>query len=218
MQLAANQANALLSTGPVTDAGKAIASRNSLSHGLTSAKVLQPGDSQEEYDAFAADHVRVYTPGDLTESALVDKIVASNWRFRHALETEAAFIGAAAAQILEQEPQLSRTEAEARIFLDKSLSRQLSLIMRYKRSIERTGEKALTELRRLQKIRYQEELIKRQLESLAERQAPAEPEQNGSVSQKPRMPRLITRRRRKEMREAARKLASGVDDRSSSAK
>jgi hypothetical protein len=140
----------------------------------------------------------------------------SNWRFRHALETEAAFIGAAATQILEQDPQLSRIEAEAHIFLDKTLSRQLSLIMRYKRSIERTGEKALAELRRLQKIRYQEELIKRQLDSLAERHAEAEPEpeqngcisQNGSVSQKPRMPRLITRRMRKQMREAARKLAA----------
>jgi hypothetical protein len=217
MQLAANQANAQLSTGPVTDAGKAIASRNALSHGLTSSKVLLPGDSQEEYDAFATDHIRVYMPGDLTERALVDKIVASNWRFRHALETEAAFIGAAATHILEQEPALSRTEAEARIFLDKALSRQLSLIMRYKRSIERTGEKALAELRRLQKIRSQEELMKRQLESLTERQAPAESEpvvqtgsvsQNGSVSQTPRMPRHFTRRQRKEMRKAARRLGA----------
>ncbi len=34
-KLAANRANAQHSTGPVTDAGKAISSRNAVSHGLT---------------------------------------------------------------------------------------------------------------------------------------------------------------------------------------
>ncbi len=58
-RIAANQANALKSTGPRTDEGKAIARRNSLKHGLTGGGVVIPGEDQgavaDRCDALAAE-------------------------------------------------------------------------------------------------------------------------------------------------------------------
>ena len=68
MQLAANQANALLSTGPRTDAGKEIVSTNALSHGLTSTRVILPGESQQEFDKLRDSVVSEYGPGNPVES------------------------------------------------------------------------------------------------------------------------------------------------------
>jgi len=38
-------------TGPVTDTGKEISSRNALTHGGTSEKLIVPGERQEDFDA-----------------------------------------------------------------------------------------------------------------------------------------------------------------------
>src|SRR5438105_13252341 len=47
-QAAASAANALLSTGPRTDAGKVRSSRNAVKHGLTSKQlVIAPGEEEE---------------------------------------------------------------------------------------------------------------------------------------------------------------------------
>ena len=46
--------NALRATGPRTPEGKAIASQNSLKHGLTARQVVIPGESQEDFDNLLA--------------------------------------------------------------------------------------------------------------------------------------------------------------------
>ena len=50
-QVAANQANAELSTGAKTPEGKAKSSRNALKTGLTGHTVLLPTDDAERYEA-----------------------------------------------------------------------------------------------------------------------------------------------------------------------
>ncbi|HWE39682.1 MAG TPA: hypothetical protein VG406_24245 [Isosphaeraceae bacterium] len=50
-QLAARRANALLSTGPRTPEGKAVASMNAVTHGLCTTVAVLPGESVEEFQA-----------------------------------------------------------------------------------------------------------------------------------------------------------------------
>ena len=52
-QLVANRANAQRSTGPRTEAGKAVSSCNAWKHGLTAARALMPGEDPAEYEDFA---------------------------------------------------------------------------------------------------------------------------------------------------------------------
>jgi len=47
----ANRANALLSTGPRTDAGKQRSSLNALRHGLTAASAVLLSEDRSAYDA-----------------------------------------------------------------------------------------------------------------------------------------------------------------------
>jgi len=48
------------STGPRTDAGKAVSSQNSLRHGLASGTVVIPGEDPEFFQAFAASFKKDY--------------------------------------------------------------------------------------------------------------------------------------------------------------
>ncbi len=50
-QIAANQANAQLSTGPRTGQGKSVASRNATKHGFTGKSILLPGENPQEFES-----------------------------------------------------------------------------------------------------------------------------------------------------------------------
>ena len=69
--------NGAKSNGPVTETGKAISSQNSLKHGLTSARVVLPHESQEEYDGLETSLVNRFKPYDEIEHALVRQMAAS---------------------------------------------------------------------------------------------------------------------------------------------
>ncbi len=79
-QLAANQANAQLSTGPVSPEGKATSSRNALKTGLTGHTVLLPGDDAELYEAKLLHCVEAYNPVGEKETALVQALADTEWR------------------------------------------------------------------------------------------------------------------------------------------
>src|SRR5579863_1249270 len=57
-KLAANRANAHLSSGPVTDSGKQIVSQNAVRHGLTGKFQVMPDESQEDFDELLAGYRR----------------------------------------------------------------------------------------------------------------------------------------------------------------
>jgi hypothetical protein len=81
-QIAANQANAELSTGPKTEEGKAVSSRNHTSHGLTYKGVaffLLPWENAEECDWLVIDLKREYGPKSATETILVERMAQHHW-------------------------------------------------------------------------------------------------------------------------------------------
>lgn len=97
-QIAANRQNAAKSTGPSTEAGKALAARNSLKHGLLAKEIVitagEGAENQDEFDALLADLKDQFEPQGALEEMLVEKIVASYWRLRRAHRFEVGLIRA----------------------------------------------------------------------------------------------------------------------------
>jgi hypothetical protein len=89
-RLAANRANAQLSTGPTTDHGKAMASRNATRHGLLSARLFLDDEEPAEFDLLMADLTASLHPVGAMEAALVERIAVSLWRQRRLVQAETA--------------------------------------------------------------------------------------------------------------------------------
>jgi hypothetical protein len=85
---AANRANAKNSTGPKTAAGKARSALNAVRHGVLAQTTLLPGEDEAELAALAAEFEGDYTPVGPVENALVQRLVAINWRLRRLAAAE----------------------------------------------------------------------------------------------------------------------------------
>jgi hypothetical protein len=134
-QIAANRRNANRSTGPKTEAGKAIVARNAVSHGLLSRRTLLVGESKAELTNLGkALRARLAPVGEV-EALLADQIIASAWRLKHALEAEAALMDKAGCP-----------EAAFHGYEGHAIER----IMRYHAAIERSMFRAMHELEALQ--------------------------------------------------------------------
>jgi hypothetical protein len=79
-QLAANRANARLSHGATTDAGRRASSQNSRTHGLTCQSALVPGDDKQAYENLVESHFERHAPATDEERELVQLIADSKWR------------------------------------------------------------------------------------------------------------------------------------------
>jgi len=81
-QIAANQANAQLSTGPRSADGKARSSMNNLRYGFRSQSVLLPGDDPAEYEALLQELCDHFGPRDLSEQRMIREMADAEWRLR----------------------------------------------------------------------------------------------------------------------------------------
>jgi hypothetical protein len=79
-QVAANQANAQLSTGPRTEAGKKSSSLNALKSGLTGRTVLLPGEDAAAYKAHCEAFMEGFDSVGEEETALVQLLADTRWR------------------------------------------------------------------------------------------------------------------------------------------
>ena len=132
-QAAASAANALLSTGPRTDAGKARSSRNAVKHGLTSKQlVIAPGQEDE----FAEFHDSLFTqlaPEGALEMGLFNMLVHAAWNLQRFRTLEA---------------QLMTNGLDS--LLDETTAKALDRLQRYASSNQRAYYAALKELRAVQ--------------------------------------------------------------------
>jgi hypothetical protein len=141
-QLAANRANAQLSTGPVTDQGKAIASQNNFRHGLSVAsdadefRVLVT-ENQAAYDQHLADFRAEWKPETATEHDLVNRMVTHQWLRVRALTLQDKFFDTATGELSEM--------------------KNFDLFRRYETSHERSYNKALGDLMRLRAFKTREQ-------------------------------------------------------------
>ena len=88
----ANQQNALKSTGPNTDAGKAIVAGNAIKHGVLSNKLILADESEGEYQNLFTGLCQSLCPAGAIELALVEKVAVNLWRQRRLVGAEQAGI------------------------------------------------------------------------------------------------------------------------------
>jgi hypothetical protein len=89
-QITANQANAHLSTGPVTPEGKARVSQNALRHGLTARHLVIREDDRPEFESLHHSLLEELAPQGAIETATFHELLHAAWnlqRFRR-IETE----------------------------------------------------------------------------------------------------------------------------------
>src|SRR3954466_9201031 len=80
VQIAANQKNSQLSTGPTSEAGKAKSSLNAVKTGLTGRTVLLPGDDAALYEAHLSHFLKHRAPVGDDERNLVQSLADTEWR------------------------------------------------------------------------------------------------------------------------------------------
>jgi len=81
-QLAANTANAQLSTGPRTTEGKAISSQNARTHGLTSRDCIVAPEDQPLFQDLLTSLTAEHKPEGATEHVLFNQLVQASWDLR----------------------------------------------------------------------------------------------------------------------------------------
>jgi hypothetical protein len=79
-QIDANRRNAIKSTGPKSETGKANARMNALRHGLTAEQAVLPHENEDDYEKLRDGMLESYAPQDSAEQALVEELVNSYWR------------------------------------------------------------------------------------------------------------------------------------------
>lgn len=134
-KLAANRLNAQLSTGPITDVGKAASSRNNLRHGLAGAFCVLSGEAIEDFEQLRTDLEEEHQPATATESLLVNDMARHYWLYQRALRLQEECFGA-------------NLESGA-------VQNRLNLFLRYGTTHERSFHRCLTELLKLRKQRLQ---------------------------------------------------------------
>lgn len=92
----ANRANAALSTGPRTSAGKAKSSRNALQHGLRSTQPVIVGvEESADWEAHRAGVFADVAPQSVLEECLAERVALLLWRLGRVTRYETAVIAAA---------------------------------------------------------------------------------------------------------------------------
>jgi hypothetical protein len=173
-RLAANRANAQLSTGPRTPEGKARSAANAVKHGFAGATfaVIRPEDMRE-VDNLKADAVSVYRPANAQEMAAVERIALAQhqiflaYRFESGLFTTAfdSAVDHEGRPITPMRPDMIEgnvavTRAQNRNYALAEGVRRLarksnifSLMLRYQAQAERQYRLAVEELERLRALR-----------------------------------------------------------------
>jgi hypothetical protein len=91
-RLAANRANAKLSTGPATAAGKRISSRNGGRKSDLSKVILIEGESAARFDGLLREYESEFRPATPTERAFVENMVIARWHQARSLALHSAAI------------------------------------------------------------------------------------------------------------------------------
>src|SRR3954454_6661147 len=166
-RLAANRANAQLSTGPRTEAGKAVSSLNAVKTGLCGRTVLLA--DEEEACAYQEHVERVFAwwgPDNVEEHALVQALADTQWRLESipglesALYAQARLRGQPLLQHADPTVQRLLLDAQAEVAEAKAL-RNLRL---HERRLRRQYEKDKAELNELRNERLEQEKRERQAE------------------------------------------------------
>lgn len=152
LKLAANRANAQLSTGPTSNAGLAKSCLNAVKTGLTGRTVLLPTDDSAAYEQHLRNFQDDFKPATPRESALVKSLADTAWRLDRIPGLEFAIFARGRIEFAEQfkdhDPDLRSPLLELEIFL--AYEKQLRNLQIQEARLHRRREKDMAELRGLQ--------------------------------------------------------------------
>jgi hypothetical protein len=154
-RVAANRANAQLSTGPRTPEGRAVSSMNAVKTGLTGRTVLLPSDDAEAYRQHLAAYENEYKPVVLRERELVQSLADIQWRLQRIPGLEMAIYARGREEFAEKFDDQDPAVRSARIDLETFLQYQKPLrnLQIQEGRLQRQREKDMAELRELQEER-----------------------------------------------------------------
>jgi len=161
-QIAANQANAQLSTGPTSETGKTKSSLNAVKTGLTGRTVLLPNEDAVLYEAHVLQFMKSHAPSGDDERNLVQSLADTEWRLLRipALEMGVYAVGRLEfAELFANEDEAARKHLiEAKVFL--VYQRQLNNLSIQESRLRRQREKDTAGLRELQQERQRQASIR----------------------------------------------------------
>ena len=137
--------NSHISTGPRTEAGKAVSSMNSLKHGLTSRRVVLPGENQADFDRLHNQLLADHAPVGALETEIVAEIAACFWRLQRARRYESTILETSSFEL----------------FVSSTQTKGFETLLRYMGSIERQLNRAIIRLRETQTQRRKAETPRR---------------------------------------------------------
>ncbi len=95
-QIAANRRNAKKSTGPRTPKGRAVSSRNAITHGLHACNIILKSphltEDRSQYEQLVDSLIDELNPEGILQEHLVLKIANCLWRYRRVINAETAQI------------------------------------------------------------------------------------------------------------------------------
>ncbi|MCW5980011.1 MAG: hypothetical protein KIT09_18155 [Bryobacteraceae bacterium] len=93
-KLEANRANALKSTGPVSEAGKKRSSANSTRHRILASAATLLAKPNQELQSLLTSYRADFRPSSVHERTLVDEIAVAAWRMKHLARIETGLLAA----------------------------------------------------------------------------------------------------------------------------
>jgi hypothetical protein len=103
LQVYINRLNALHSTGPQTETGKAVSKMNSVKHGIRSEQAVVPGETEEDWQQHRNNIVASVNPTTPLELALGERVALCLWRLNRIVRYETGSIREQIARIPEDE-------------------------------------------------------------------------------------------------------------------
>lgn len=144
-QIVSNQRNALKSTGPRTETGKALVAQNALKHGIFSRQIVLEEESEKEFEALKMEFYAEFQPQGFLEQLFWERALTAAWRLSRVMQMESMLMN----------------YVSKRSFLGQGLTEvlvgthgnELALLSRYEISLERILFRSLAELKALQSAR-----------------------------------------------------------------
>jgi hypothetical protein len=191
-QIDANRANSKKSTGPTTDAGKAITRLNAVRDNLTGQITTLSDRDRPIFEKLKTEHVTALAPNTLDEHKLAHAIAWDTWRLDR-LRASEMNIFALAADSAENDgeptdPDLQTAISDTQTY--RSESKHLELMSLYEQRMNRSLHRNRAALHELQTDRHRkyerdkrEEILLARFEDLKDLpyKAPEAPSPNGSV-------------------------------------
>ena len=161
-KLAANQANAQLSSGPRTEAGKQISSLNALKTALTGKTVLLPTDDRAAYETLTNKLLNDFNPATPDERTLVQSLIDTAWRLERVMNLEFAIYTKGSLEFADQFDHLDPAARNQMIQVETFLKYEKSIrnLNTQEARLQRKMVKDTLELQRLQAERLQQEAEK----------------------------------------------------------